>query len=112
VGAPYVGFSGGSDDCEELADRPVLELDEAPDRFALEVADVADSFKKAPRTSFNAPLITSLGLGDPCKVESFQIFHENVAFVHEHNKNEIRDTIFLFQLKFFLQLFNKCKLNL
>jgi len=67
VGAPYVGFSGGGcDDCEELADRPALELDEVPDRFALEVADVADSFRKAPRTSFNAPLITSLEL-DPCK---------------------------------------------
>ena len=68
MGGPYVGFSGSSDDCEELADRPVLELDDVPDRFALEVADVADNFKKAPRTSFSGP-VRSLPLGASCKAD-------------------------------------------
>lgn len=67
MGGPYVGFSG-SFDSEELADRPVLELDDAPDRFALEVDDVADSFRKAPRTSFNGPASASIELGGSCKL--------------------------------------------
>lgn len=53
VGGPYVGFSS-ADDFEELADRPVLELDDVPDRFALEVDDVADSFRIAPNISSRA----------------------------------------------------------
>lgn len=54
-----MGFSGSCDDCEELVDRPALELDDVPDRPALDVDDVADSFKKAARTSFSGPTSAS-----------------------------------------------------
>lgn len=69
VGTPYVGFSGSCDDCEELVDRPALELDDAPDRFALDVDDVADSFRKAPRTSFSGSISASVEpeVGAGCK---------------------------------------------
>lgn len=69
MGGPYVGFSGSfDDDCEELADRLVLELDDVPDRPALEVDDVADSFRKAPKISFNGPASASVELGGSCKL--------------------------------------------
>jgi len=57
----YVGgFDESDDPSEEPADREVLELDIEADRFALDVDDVADSFKKAPRICFTESLIISL----------------------------------------------------
>lgn len=87
AGGPYVGFCGSSDDFEELVDSFELPPDDAPDRFALEVDDIADNFRKAARTSLNGATRARMSLpeGGACKSQPRKREREIISDKNDEN---------------------------
>lgn len=66
-----------------------------PDRFALEVDDVADSFKKAPRTSFKTAEIMSFPFVAAYKIDREIISGKNNGYLYASVISIIEDYFFI-----------------